>query len=209
MKTICVAILFAVITGLFSSCSMISQRGSGQVQAPPVPLSCIAVLPATTSVGDDEMISYKKASMLEEGALYADSVLHSKLENNPKVRLLSRNHVINLVPEVEGGLSGTVAMIGKKVNCDGVLITTIKRFKQREGSEFASESPASTEFKMILRHTQNGSVLWSTEYRETQDSFLANIFSYSKMRSRGFKWISVEQLMEQGISQRLSECPYL
>lgn len=209
MKTISVAILFAVMTSLFTSCSMLSTGDGGQVQAPPVPLSCIAVLPATTSVGDDEKISYENARMLEEGALYADSVIRDKLAGNSEVRLLSRNQVLNLVPEVEGGLSATVAMIGQKVNCDGVLITTVKRFKQREGSEFASDSPASTEFKMVLRHTQNGAVLWSTEYRETQDSFLANIFSYEKMQSRGFKWVSVEQLMEQAISQRLGECPYL
>ncbi len=208
MKTLSSAIFFAVITILLSSCSMISSGGE-QVQTPPVPLSCIAILPATTSVGDDKMISYDKAKMLEKGAQFADSVLQNKLAINPKVRLLSRNQVDKLVPEVEGGLSRTVAMIGQKVNCDGVLITTVKRFKQREGSEFAADSPASTEFQMVLRHSQNGSVLWSTDFRETQDSFFANIFSFTKMQSRGFKWISVEQLMEQGITQRLGECPYL
>jgi hypothetical protein len=90
-----------------------------------------------------------------------------------------------------------------------VLLTTVRRYQQREGTEYAADSPASVNFSMALRRTDNGNVLWSTEYREKQQSFLSNIFSFTKAKDRGFKWVSVEQLMTQGIKERLAQCPYL
>jgi hypothetical protein len=195
---------------LLSSCS--SQSGSGgsrQVQAPLQPLSCIAVLPASTSVGKDETIIYAEAQSLEKGAVYATDVIKRELKGNPRVRILSSNQLESLVPEISGGVSGTVAALGQKLNCDGVLMTTVRSYKQREGTEYSADSPASVDFFMVLRHSDNGNVLWSADFREKQESFLSNIFSFTKARKRGFKWVSVEQLMEQGIKERLGECPYL
>ncbi|BCL61137.1 hypothetical protein DGMP_18300 [Desulfomarina profundi] len=62
---------------------------------------------------------------------------------------------------------------------------------------------------MVLRHVKTGAVLWSADFKETQESLLSNILSFNKAQSRGFKWISVEELLEQGIRERLAQCPYL
>lgn len=197
---------------LLSSCSQLSD-GSGidQVQVPLEPLSCIAVLPAGTSAsaGNDETIDYAEAQALQEGAAYATDVMRLELKENPRVRLLNANQVATLVPEIAGGMTGTVAAIGKKLNCDGVLLTTVRRYQQRQGTEYAADAPAVVDFSMVLRHSATGTVLWSTDFREEQQSLLSNIFSFSKAKTRGFKWVSVEQLMEQGMKQRLDECPYL
>lgn len=203
-------IFYSCAVILLSSCS--SQTGSvgtRQVQAPIEPLSCIAVLPARTSVDQDETIVFAEARSLEQGASYATDIIKRELKENPNVRFLSSNQVTDLVPEISGGISGTVAALGQKVNCDGVLATTVRRYTQREGTELSVDSPASVDFFMILRDSANGNVLWSADFRETQESFLSNIFSFSKAKSRGFKWITVEELMEQGIKERLDECPYL
>ena len=195
---------------LLSSCSQLSDNsGIDQVQAPIEPLSCIAVLPAGTSTGNDETVDYAEAQSLQEGAAYATEVMRLELKENPRVRLLSANQVATLVPEINGGMTGTVAAIGKKMNCDGVLLTNVRRYKQREGTEYAADAPAVVDFSMVLRHSGTGTVLWSTDFREEQQSFLSNVFTFSKAKNRGFKWVSVEQLMEHGMKQRLGECPYL
>lgn len=210
MKIILKSLLITFVSSvLLSSCSSTSGLGGAEVQAPIVPLSCIAVLPANTSVEKDHTIKYKEASSLEKGAAFATTVLQQELAGQTKVRLLSQDQIDTLVPEIEGGFSGTVAALGRRVNCEGVLVTTVRRFKQREGTELASEAGASVDLQMVLRHSKNSAVLWSADFRETQESFLKNIFSYDKMQSRGFRWITVEQLTEQGIKQRLDECPYL
>jgi hypothetical protein len=204
-------LIYACAVILLSSCSSPSggNRGNNQDPAALVPLSCIAVLPADTSVSEKEIIDFEEAQSLEKGAAYASKVIRNELKDNPEVRILGSNEVASLVPEISGGQIGTVIALGQKLNCDGVLLTTVRRYKQREGTEYAADSPASVNFSMVLRHSSNGNVLWSADFREMQQSFLSNIFSFTKAKERGFKWISVEELMEQGIKERLNDCPYL
>lgn len=195
---------------LLSSCSS-KPDSSGEMQnrGPLVPLSCIVVLPAGTSVDKDKTIRYQEAQSLEKGAALATRVMKETLAGNKKVRIMDSNQVSELVPEVSGGISGTVAALGKKLNCDAVLLTTVRKFQQREGTNYSVDSPASADVHMVLRHAANFNILWTADFRETQESFLENIFSFSKMQKRGFKWITVEQLLEEGIKERLAECPYL
>lgn len=198
----CCAILF------LASCSGNLTSDKEQVEAP-VPLSCIAVLPAGTSVDLDETVAPQDARALEKGADFISSIMARELGGHAGVRLLSDSQVASLAPEVSGGLPGMVAAIGKKVDCDAVLLTTVRRFKQREGTEYAVENPASANFQMALMHSRSGAVLWTADFRETQESLLDNILTYSKAQSRGFKWVTVEQLVEQGVKDRLAACPYL
>ena len=195
---------------LLSSCAS-SPDSSGEMQnrSPLVPLSCIVVLPADTSVDKDETIRYDEAQSLEKGAALATRVIEETLAGNEKVRFMSANQLSELVPEISGGISGAVAVLGEKLNCDAVLLTTVRKFEQREGTDYSVDTPASADVQMVLRHAASYNILWTGDFRETQESFLTNIFSYSKMQKRGFKWIPVEQLLEEGIKTRLAECPYL
>ncbi len=193
---------------LLASCS--TNIGDGkQSQAPLKPLSCIAVMPAGTTVDKDENVSYNQASSLENGATFATGIMARELSGNIKARVVSVSQTATLAPEVSGGSFGMVSAIGKKLGCDGVLTTTVRRFKQREGTEYASDDPAAADLHMALIHAASGAVLWTADFRETQESFLDNILSFDKMQKQGFKWISVEQLVEQGIMERLATCPYL
>jgi len=195
---------------LLSACSSFSDKaGNVEVQPPIEPLACIVVLPAGTSVGNDDTIKFDDARELEKGAGLASAIMAEELSGNPKVRVLTPSQVTTLVSEVSGGLSGTISVLGEKLNCDGVLTTTVSRFKQREGGEYSSDSPASATFSMVLRHVPSGAILWSADFKETQESFLSNILSFNKAQSRGFKWINVEDLLKQGIKERLADCPYL
>jgi len=191
-----------------ASCS--ANIGDGnQSQASLKTLSCIAVLPAGTTVDKDETVSYDHARSLENGAAFVTGIMARELSGNTKARVVSVGQEAALSPEVSGGLFGMVSAIGKKVGCDGVLVTTVRRFKQRVGTEYASDDPASADLHMALVHAASGAVLWTADFRETQESLLDNVLSFEKMQNRGFKWVSVEQLVEQGISERLATCPYL
>lgn len=192
-----------------TSCSS-KNGGSGQdVQVAVQPLSCIAVIPAVTSVDKDDTVRYEEARLLEKGASYATTVLVDKLSGNEKVRLINSAQMSDAVSEVSGGVSGTIKALGETVNCEGVLITTVRRFVQRDGTELSVDTPASADFKMVLRHAPTGAMLWSADFQETQEPLLSNIFSFSKAQKRGFHWVTAEELLEQGLTQRLAECPYL
>lgn len=182
---------------------------AGKGQAPLQPLSCIAILPAVSAIDNDTPMSVEQRRSLEEGASLATAVTARQLGDHAKVRLISASQAATYSPELSRGVFGTAASLGKQVGCDGVLTTAVRRFKQRQGTEYASDDPASAEFTMTLVHAGSGAVLWTADFQETQESFLDNILTYDKMQSRGFKWVSVEQLMEQGVSERLASCPYL
>ena len=195
---------------MLSACSSQSPNDDDvDAKAPLVPLSCIAVLPASTSVDEDETINYEKAQALEQGAAFATDVMQKLLEGKPKIRILSANQLAAFGSDISGGISGTVASLGQKLNCDSVLLTTVRQYRQRQGTEYSVDAPAAVDFSMVLRHSTDGNILWSADFREEQQSVLSNIFTFGKAKSRGFKWVTVEQLMEQGIKERLEDCPYL
>lgn len=206
INTLKISLCLWLLVSSLSSCSTMTGK---DVQAPIQPLSCIAVIPAVTSVDKDDTISYEGARMLERGAAHATAYMAAELSKNPKVRMINSAQMSAAVEEVSGGLSGTVTALGKKVNCEGVLITTVRRFVQRDGTELAVDAPASADFHMVLRHAPTGAMLWSADFQETQEDLLSNIFSYNKMQKRGFHWVTAEELLEQGIKLRLDECPYL
>ncbi len=175
--------LYSCAVLLLSSCS--SQSGSDEVTRCRHPYNLFPVLLCcrpTHQSDQDETIDYAKAQSLEEGAAYATDVIDRELQGNPKVRILNSFQVDSLVPDVSGGISGTVAALGQKLKCDGVLLTTVSRYQQREGTEYSADSPASVDFSMVLRHSEKGNILWSADFREEQESFLSNIFSFAKPR---------------------------
>lgn len=208
MKNLSTLLLLSCCTVVFlASCS--SHNSGEQVQAPLEPVNCIVVLSATTSVDTEDSIKYDDAKTLEKGAVYANIILDSELSGRDDVRFLTPYQLSVLVPEISGGITGAAAALGEKLNCDAILSTTVRRFKEREGTEYASDSPAAVEFNMVLMQAATGRTLWYADYREAQKSFLSNIFSIDNIKKRGFKWVTAEQLMEQAIKERLAENPYL
>ncbi len=209
MKKNCAKLLLvsALLLVLLTSCAL--PPGGKEVQLPLVPVNCIAVLPAGTIAAEDNSMNYARAKNLESGAAFVNSLLARELADHAKVRMLSESQVLSLVPEMSGGMSGMVSHIGQKLNCDAVLSTTVRQFEQREGTDYAVDTPASAEIVMVLRHAVRGTVLWSTDFQETQQSFFDNILSFDKMQQRGFKWVTVEQLVEEGLVEKLGQCPYL
>lgn len=191
-----------VVTG----CSGVAPKGGVNRERKMEPIQCIVVMPVQTLADDD--LSAEESGALEKGAVYSTGVMTTLLANNPKVRLLTENDSPSFSAGVRRGRLGVLSAIGENMGCDAVLLTSLKRFHQRQGTGMAVEEPASAAFEMSLIQVPSGSVLWTGDYRETQESFLANIFS-SKMGSRGFRWVTVEELVRQGMTERLTGCPYL
>lgn len=172
-------------------------------------ISRIAVLPVRTVAEEGASLSQSGAAELKSGAVYSSSILRQELSGNPKIVMVSQTQLDQLSSGVTGGFGATIAGIGKQMDCDAVLLMTMRRYKQRQGGEYAVDAPASVSFKMSLVETATRRVVWVADFNETQESLLSNILSFGKAQSRGFKWITVEDLTAQGIQERLAECPYL
>lgn len=196
--------------GLFlclNACSTHNSKETKQdVELPE--LTCIAVLPTSVPVSASTAIIKKKALSLEQGASFLDSVLMEELDGRSEFKVLSENQLDAILQNPWGGRIRQIQDVGAATGCGGVLETSISRYRQRIGGEMSVDTPAAAAFSMELIGVERGVVIWSTSFDEEQKALLDDIFSFTKAESRGFKWLSVEDLIRDSVSHRLADFPY-
>lgn len=201
--------LFCCSVLLLSSCATQQENPEKNAERTVTKIACLAVLPTEVPVDADQRLSSSESEDLKRGAHYIDSVLADELKSAAGVRFLTSSQEEGLFPDMSGTRLDMIREIGQKLKCEAVLITVVSRYHQREGGDYAADNPASAAFSMQLMRTSDGEVLWRGNFDETQESLLSNLFSFGKAQNRGFKWVSVEDLVRQGIHDRLDSCPYM
>lgn len=176
------------------------QRREARAQVP-----CIVAMPVVADVHDDDSMTYNTAAELEKGAQFMDYQLAEALKGRDNIRFLSQRQVTALLPVDEAARSALLTTIGAELKCNAVLETTLSRYAQREGGEYGADVPASATFSMKLYSTRDGSVIWSTTFRETQESLFSNLLSAHKY---GLRWLTVEELVTMGIEEKVEQSPY-
>lgn len=79
----------------------------------------------------------------------------------------------------------------------------IYRFQERKGGNFAADKPASVAFHM---HLMKDGVLGRVfVYSEEQKALTQNLFTIGKYLKRGGKWVTADELAEEGINAGLDE----
>jgi hypothetical protein len=167
-------------------------------------------VPTTTPYAQNsDGLSTVNLESLQEGAAYVDTVVLEELRAS-KVDTVIETAQLRLELEgIQGGRLGALREIAAESQCNFVLMTVLTEFQQRQGGEYAVDAPASAAFEMRLFDAETGKTLWMASFNETQVSLLSNLFSFNKAQKRGFKWITVEELVTQGLIEKLQECPYL
>jgi hypothetical protein len=180
-----------------------------QRQAAISQVPCLVVMPVETDLREDQAVKYDRAARLEQGAAYMDTVLTEQLNGRGHVRVLSSRQLTALMPERGSDRQDLIERIGSALKCNAVLVTTLSRYQPRVGGDYGVEQPASVVFSMKLHDIRQDTVLWSTMFAETQQSLLSNLMSFGRAVQRGFKWVTAEEMVEQGIVDKIRECPYL
>jgi len=169
-------------------------------------LKGIVVMPtvvATSALGSKG--NFTSASV----AGFVNGLVAAELGTKAKVHLISEGQLDGLLTNASGSRLGQMKALAAKQDSDAVLEVTVTRFRERDGSDISVNSPASAAFEMVLIHVDSGMVLWAGSFDETQEALSSNLFTLGQAKSRGFKWITVEELVRQGMKERLAECPYL
>lgn len=200
VKTYLGVIVCSCLLSLLASCSStpVATESSARVIKP---VSCVAVLPARAGEGDEVSKAGGQAENVRSGAAFADSILRQELASHPRVRMVQTDNANNL--------AAAVAEAGTSSGCGAVMVTSVYKFRQRVGSTMAVDEPASTAFDLRIYDPETRHVLWAADFSETQQTLLSNLFSFGKAQSRGFQWVTVEELLSQGLKERLAACPYL
>ncbi len=161
--------------------------------------------PAMSTPQPDKRRTFESAANLEKGAAFLDTQLKDALKGSDNVRFISQRQLTSLLPETEMAQVALLSSIGATLKCNAVLVTTLSRYIQRVGGDYGVDTPASAAFSMKLYDTNDGSVIWSATFDETQQSFLSNIMLAHKY---GLKWLTVEELVTLGINEKIDQSPY-
>jgi PBP1b-binding outer membrane lipoprotein LpoB len=96
---------------------------------------------------------------------------------------------------------------GQALNADGVLAGYVYQFKDRDGSDYSVNQPASVTFHLDMIQVKGGQVVWSGHFNETQRSLSEDLFQLGNFIRRKGRWISAEDLAVYGLEQILKTLP--
>lgn len=114
--------------------------------------------------------------------------------------LLSRNK--NRLSELELFLE-----TGRALDADAVIVGYIYRFKERVGTGYSVDSPASVGFDIHFISVVDGRIMWSGIYDETQRSLSEDLFQLGTFLRRKARWITAEKMASSGLEDLLKKLP--
>jgi PBP1b-binding outer membrane lipoprotein LpoB len=192
----------------FSACAGMRGEQTEEKTATLQPLTGIVVMP--TVMAEKAMGPVRKGgATLESVKGFVDGLIAADLGENNKVHIVTEGQLDALLTDAAGGRLAQMKALGAKLDSNAVLEVTVTRFHERDGSDLSVNSPASAAFEMVLTQVDTGMVLWAASFDETQEALSSNLLTLGKVKNRGFKWITVEDLVRQGLKERLADCPYL
>jgi hypothetical protein len=97
--------------------------------------------------------------------------------------------------------------IGQTFSADTVLIGYIYRWREREGTDYSVNRPASTAFDLYLTRSHDGAVLWKGRFDKTQRSLSENILDMETFIKGKGRWMTVDRLAKLGLSNLMSKFP--
>jgi len=96
---------------------------------------------------------------------------------------------------------------GRKLEADAVVSGTIFRFRQRIGTKFSVDTPASVAFSIYLLRVADGRLIWDGHFDETQQPLSENLFKLSSFVKRGGAWLTAEELAGFGFNKVMASFP--
>jgi hypothetical protein len=93
------------------------------------------------------------------------------------------------------------------LGADAVLVGHIYRFEPRRGGAYSVRQPAAVTFGLNLVRVPDGKLLWSGAYNEVQQSLTENLYLIGTFFKRGGKWLTVDELALEGLTQVLDTLP--
>ncbi|MCF8041476.1 MAG: hypothetical protein K9K65_06965 [Desulfarculaceae bacterium] len=110
--------------------------------------------------------------------------------------------------QYKDNLRKDVVATGKKLGADAVLVGFIFRFRQRQGTGYAVDKPASVAFDLSIVRVSDGSVLWKNSFDETQQSLSQDLLNLGQYMKHGLSWYTAEELGKIGMTRLLQRFPW-
>ncbi len=96
---------------------------------------------------------------------------------------------------------------GRDLGADAVIVGHLYRFRERIGTKYSVEVPASVAFDIHLIGVRDGRSLWGGNFDETQQSLFEDLYQLGTFLRRGGKWITAQELAVSGLEDMLDTFP--
>jgi len=88
--------------------------------------------------------------------------------------------------------------LGEKLQASHVLAGTAVRYRERKGTAYGADRPASVTFSVYLLDVATGQVVWSGAFDKTQQSLSENLLDAPAFFKHGAKWLTAQELACRG-----------
>lgn len=135
------------------------------------------------------------------------------LQNNTDYKLVPPGQAQGVLSHLLSGDQTTsserdlLVATGRALKADAVIAGYVFRFKERVGTQYAIESPASVAFDIHLIRVSDNRVLWSGRFNETQRSLSEDLFNLGTFIKRRARWISAKEMAKSGLEDVLLSLP--
>jgi len=130
---------------------------------------------------------------------------------------------LELIPvsQTEGAFSGVlskeggkelselemIVRVGQELGAEAVVVGKIYRFIDRDGTDYSVRSSASVAFDVFLIRVEDGRVIWSGRFDESQRSLTENLFDIGTFMKRRGRWVTAEEMAIDGLNDLLETFP--
>lgn len=95
--------------------------------------------------------------------------------------------------------------VGLCAGADYVVVPMVLSWREREGSDVGATVTASVNMSLYLVDTRTGAIVKHFHFEETQKALADNLLDMPKFVSRHGRWLTAEQLAQEGLSQAMRE----
>ena len=149
----------------------------------------------------------------EDATVFMTEHLINLLMNDRNYRFIFPEQAGEFQPNVladENGvarMTDLVAAVGDTKAADAILIGYLFRFKERVGTRYSVESPASVSFSLFLVRVADRRVVWRAMFDETQQSLSENLLKIGAFIKRKARWVTAREMAAEGLENLLSTFP--
>lgn len=162
---------------------------------------CGAIFSAAKAVGRPE-------------AVVEERFLEQLQKSKPKFSIISGERVAGVYRRVSAAslktpLRQVLRDVGSELGAEGIVTGHVYRFRERKGGPYAAEHPASVAFEIHLLRVEDGVLVWRGSFDRTQSALMENLLQAPSFYREKGRWVTAEELAEEGLEQMLSTFPGL
>ncbi len=148
------------------------------------------------------------AARLMTDMLFDKLVKAGTYELIPPGQAMGIYHTIVVTDEGVGLPPREIAQkVGNSFGADAVMAGCIYRWRERKGSDYASEQSASVAFVLLLVRPSDGAVIWRSRFDKTQRSLFENLLDAGTFMKSGGRWFTAGKLAAMGLDEMLGTLP--